>query len=200
MGGINPYLNELKTHPKELLFKDGKVLIEDVCGPKGVGDVEARVEKLEQEVFEYRKMAEREVHIIHKIHAELVAEIKKEGHIAARATNIGRVFSHNLQGPTPPILNLSSVPLAEEAVCVVDEFCDHYRALGKEVDRLLEENTRLRIMLEYYSISITRPPPPSSDNNESLRVLVQNCQTEKLKLKEIFKNRRNGPPPPAPEE
>jgi hypothetical protein len=29
---------------------------------------------------------------------------------------------------------------------------------------------------------------------------VQNCQTEKLKLKEIFKNRRNGPPPPAPEE
>ncbi|KAK1561271.1 hypothetical protein QYE76_000107 [Lolium multiflorum] len=200
MGGINPYLNELMTHPNELLFKDGKVQIEDVRGPKGVGDLEAMVEKLELEVFEYRKMAECEVHIIHKIHAELVAEIKKEGHIAARATNIGRVFSHNLQGPTPPILNLSSVPSAEEAVRVVDEFCDNYRALRKEVDRILEENTRFHRMLEYYSIPITRPPSPSSDNNESLRVLVQNCQTEKLKLKEIFKNRRNSPPPPAPEE
>ncbi|KAK1686439.1 hypothetical protein QYE76_047287 [Lolium multiflorum] len=175
MGGINPYLNKLMTHPKELLFKDGKVEIEDVRGPKGVGDLEARVEKLEQEVFEYRKMAEREVHIIQKIHVEIVAE-----------------------GPTPPILNLSSVPSAEEAVRVVDDFCDNYRALRKEVDRLVEENTRLRKMLEYYSIPITRPPPPSSDNNESLRVLVQNCQTEKLK--EIFKTRRNGPPPPAPEE
>ncbi|KAK1692391.1 hypothetical protein QYE76_009088 [Lolium multiflorum] len=171
MGGINPYLNELMTHPKELLFKDEKVQIEDVRGPKGVGDLEARVEKLEQEVFEYRKMAEREVHIIHKIHAELVAEIKKEGHIAARATNIGRVFSHNLQGPTPPILNLSSVPSAEEAVRVVDEFCDNYRALRKEVDRLLEENTRLRRMLEYYSIPITRPPPAPEEKGPKTKVL-----------------------------
>jgi hypothetical protein len=65
------------------------------------------------------------VHIIHKIHADLVAEIKKEGHIAARETNIGHVFFHNLQGPTPPILNLSYVPSAEEAVRVVD-FCDNY--------------------------------------------------------------------------
>jgi hypothetical protein len=53
-----------------------------------VGDLETRVEKMEQEVFEYRKMAEREVHIIHKIYAELVAKIKKDGRIAARATNI----------------------------------------------------------------------------------------------------------------
>jgi hypothetical protein len=30
MGGINPYLNELVMHPKELMFKDGKVQIEDV--------------------------------------------------------------------------------------------------------------------------------------------------------------------------
>ncbi|KAK1693815.1 hypothetical protein QYE76_010512 [Lolium multiflorum] len=101
MGGINPYLNELMKHPKELLFKDGKVQIEDVSGPKGVGDLEARVEKLEQE------------------------------------------------GPTLPTLNLSSVPSGEEAVRVVDEFCDNYRALRKEVDRLLEENTRLRRMLEF---------------------------------------------------
>jgi hypothetical protein len=75
---INPYMNELKMHPKELLLKDGKVQIEDVRGPKGEGSLEARMEELEQEVFRYKKMAEREVGIIHKISAELIAEHKKE--------------------------------------------------------------------------------------------------------------------------
>jgi hypothetical protein len=36
------------------------------------------MEELEQEVFRYKKMAEREVDIIHKISAELMAEHKKE--------------------------------------------------------------------------------------------------------------------------
>ena len=74
----NPYMNELKMHPKELLLKDGKVQVEDVRGPKGEGSLEARMEKLEQEVFEYKKMAEREVEIVYKINAELIAEHKKE--------------------------------------------------------------------------------------------------------------------------
>ena len=30
---VNPYMNELKMHPKELLLKDGKVQVEDVRGP-----------------------------------------------------------------------------------------------------------------------------------------------------------------------
>jgi hypothetical protein len=59
---INPYMRELKMHPKE----DGKVQIEDVRGPKGEGSLEARMEELEQEVFRYKKMAEREVDIIHR--------------------------------------------------------------------------------------------------------------------------------------
>ena len=40
--------------------------------------VEARMEKLEQEVFMYKKMAEREVDIIYKINTELISEHKKE--------------------------------------------------------------------------------------------------------------------------
>jgi dynactin complex subunit len=88
----------------------------------------------------------------------------------------------------------------EEALRATDEFCDQYRALRREVEILQEENYRLRRMLEYYSIPITRLPPPLSDNNESLRVLVQNCQTEKLKLKEICKNRGKDSSPPPPKE
>jgi hypothetical protein len=75
---INPYMNELKMHPKELLLKDGELHIEDVWGPKGEGSLEARMEELEQEVFRYKKMAEHEVDIIHRINQELVAEHKKE--------------------------------------------------------------------------------------------------------------------------
>jgi hypothetical protein len=36
------------------------------------------MEALEQEVFKYKKMAEREVHIIHRINQELIAKHKKE--------------------------------------------------------------------------------------------------------------------------
>jgi hypothetical protein len=75
---FDPYMNELKIHPKELLLKDGKMQIEDVRGPKGEGGLESRMEELEQEVFRYKKMTEREVDIIHKISAELTAEHKKE--------------------------------------------------------------------------------------------------------------------------
>ena len=36
---INPYMAELRMHPKELSLKDEKVQIEDVRGPKGKGSV-----------------------------------------------------------------------------------------------------------------------------------------------------------------
>ena len=111
-----------------------------------------------------------------------------------------RSFSHNLQGPLPPALSLDSFPVLEEAVRTTDEFCDQYRALRREVEILQEENYRLRRMLEYYSIPITRSSSPTSDNNESLRVLVQNCQAEKLKLKEICKKRGRSSSPPSPKE
>ena len=75
---MNPYMNELKMHPKELVLKDGKVQAEDVQGPAGEGSQEERMKKLEQEVFTYKKMAEREVDIFHKMVAELTAAHKKE--------------------------------------------------------------------------------------------------------------------------
>ncbi|KAK1669303.1 hypothetical protein QYE76_057462 [Lolium multiflorum] len=74
----NLYMNELRMHPKELLLVDGELQIKDVQGPKGEGSLEDRMEKLEQEVFNYKKMAEREVGIFHKIVSELIAEHEKE--------------------------------------------------------------------------------------------------------------------------
>ncbi|KAK1607284.1 hypothetical protein QYE76_030957 [Lolium multiflorum] len=120
--------------------------------------------------------------------------------ILVGSVNTGRSFSHNLQGVLPPALDLDSFPCVEEAIRVADEFCDQYRALRREVEILQEENQRLRRMLEYYSIPSTRPSPPHSDNNESLQVLVQNCKTEKLKLKEILMKREKNPSPSSPKE
>jgi hypothetical protein len=71
-------MRELKMHPKELSLKDRKVQIEDLQGPKGEGSLDARMEVLEQEVLRYKKMAEREVDIIHRINVELIAKHKKE--------------------------------------------------------------------------------------------------------------------------
>jgi hypothetical protein len=75
---INPYMRELRMHLKELSLKDGELQIKDVQGPKGEGSLEARMEALEQEVFKYKKMTEREVDIIYRINQELVAKYKKE--------------------------------------------------------------------------------------------------------------------------
>ncbi|KAK1618851.1 hypothetical protein QYE76_024368 [Lolium multiflorum] len=74
----NLYMEELKMHPKELLLVEGELQVKDVQGPKGEGSLEDRMEKLEQEVFKYKKMAEREVDIFHRIVSELIAEHEKE--------------------------------------------------------------------------------------------------------------------------
>ena len=73
--------------------------------------------------------------------------------------NTGRAFSHNMQGPIPPVLDLSSFPAAEEAIQVTNEFCDKYRALRKEVEILREENNRLRRMLENFLTPIKNSSP-----------------------------------------
>jgi hypothetical protein len=74
---INPYMRKLKMHPKELLLKDGELQIKDVQVSKGEGSLEARMEALEQEVFKYKKMVEREVDIIHRINQELVTNTRR---------------------------------------------------------------------------------------------------------------------------
>jgi hypothetical protein len=45
------------------------------------------------------------------------------------STNVGRAFSHNMQGPIPPILDLSSFPSIDETLQVTDEFCAKYQVL-----------------------------------------------------------------------
>ena len=97
----------------------------------------------------------------------------KEGRVAAGASvgrptlvgsiNTGRAFSHNMEGPIPPVLDLSSFPAAEEAIRVPDEFCDKYRTLRKEVDILREENNRLRRMLENFLAPIKDSPSPPKE-------------------------------------
>jgi hypothetical protein len=87
-------MRELKMHPEELSLKDGNVQIEYVWGPKGEGNLEARMEELEQEVFRYKKMAEREVDIIHRINQELIAKHKK------RLQSSRMTSCHSMRPPT----------------------------------------------------------------------------------------------------
>ena len=86
------------------------------------------------------------------------ATSSEEGRAAAGASvgrptlvgsiNPGRAFSHNMQGPIPPALDLSSYPAVGEAIQAADELCEKYCALRIEVDILHDENNRLRRMLE----------------------------------------------------
>jgi hypothetical protein len=77
--------------------------------------------------------------------------------------NAGRAFSHNMQGPIPPIPDLSSFPAAEETLRVTDEFCVKYRVLKREVEILQEENSRLHRMLEIFLAPIMIAPPPPKE-------------------------------------
>jgi hypothetical protein len=77
--------------------------------------------------------------------------------------NVGRAFSHNMQGPIPPVPDLSPFHVAEEALRVTDEFCDKYQVLKREVEILQEENIRLRRMLEIFLSPIMIAPPPPNE-------------------------------------
>jgi hypothetical protein len=74
--------------------------------------------------------------------------------------NAGRAFSHNMQGPTFPVLDLNFVPIIKEGMMVTDELCAQYRVLEREIQILQEENLRLRRMLEYFINPRVIPPPP----------------------------------------
>jgi hypothetical protein len=75
--------------------------------------------------------------------------------------NVGRAFSHNMQGPTLPVLVLNFMPIIKEGHLVTDELCAQYRVLEREIQILQEENLRLRRMLELFlgPRIITSPPP-----------------------------------------
>jgi hypothetical protein len=73
--------------------------------------------------------------------------------------NAGRAFSHNMQGPTLPVLDLNFLPVIEEGLLVTDELCAQYRVLMREIEILQEENLRLRRMLELFLAPIMIAPP-----------------------------------------
>jgi hypothetical protein len=77
--------------------------------------------------------------------------------------NAGRAFSHNMQGPIPPIPDLSSFPAAEETLWATNEFCAKYRVLKREVEILQEENSRFRRMLEIFLAPVMIAPPPPKE-------------------------------------
>jgi hypothetical protein len=68
-----------------------------------------------------------------------------------------------MQGPIPPIPDLSSFAAAEETLRVTDEFCTKYRVLKREVEILQEENSRLRRMLEILLAPVMFTPPRSKE-------------------------------------
>ena len=49
---------------------------------------------------------------------------------------VGRAFSHNMQGPIPPVPDLTSFPVVDEVLRVTNEFYDQYRVLRMEVEIL----------------------------------------------------------------
>ena len=78
------------------------------------------------------------------------------------SVNTQRAFSHNMQGPTPHVLDFGPYPAVTEALRFTDKFCDQYRVLRMEVEILQEENTRLCRMLERFltPLQVVPPPPP----------------------------------------
>jgi hypothetical protein len=77
--------------------------------------------------------------------------------------NAGRAFSHNMLGPTLPVLDLNFFPIVEEGLRVTDELCAQYRVLKREVEILQEENLRLCRMLELFLAPIMISPPPPKE-------------------------------------
>jgi hypothetical protein len=45
--------------------------------------------------------------------------------------NAGHAFSHNMQGPTFPVLDLNFMPVIKEGMLVTDELCAQYRVLER---------------------------------------------------------------------
>jgi hypothetical protein len=75
--------------------------------------------------------------------------------------NAGCAFSHNMQGPTLPVLDLNFMPVIKEVMLVTYELCAQYRVLEREIEILQEENLRLRMMLELLlGLRMILPPPP----------------------------------------
>jgi hypothetical protein len=77
--------------------------------------------------------------------------------------NTGCAFSHNMQGPTLPVLDLNFMPVIKEGLLVTDELCAQYQVLERGIQILQEENLRLRRMLELLLGPRMILPPPRKE-------------------------------------
>ena len=75
---INPYLAEVLRHPQTIEMCDGLLHIRDAEGPKGIGNVEARLEAMEQQVFKCQGMVERVINASHTMLAEFTNNYKSD--------------------------------------------------------------------------------------------------------------------------
>ncbi|KAE8789682.1 40S ribosomal protein S5-1 [Hordeum vulgare] len=70
---INPYLAEVMKHPQTLWVEEGVLHKEDLKGPAKEGSTRARLEEVDQEVFNYKLMIERGV----EANCDIIAELKR---------------------------------------------------------------------------------------------------------------------------
>ena len=75
---VNPYMAKVKRHPQEMRKVDGILVRDDVRAPKKEGDVMARLEEVEHEVFRYQEMIERGVKANHMIISKLKNKHQEE--------------------------------------------------------------------------------------------------------------------------
>ncbi|KAK1661541.1 hypothetical protein QYE76_049700 [Lolium multiflorum] len=165
------YMEELRMHPKELMLVEGKLQIKDVQGPKGEGSLEDRMEKLEQEVFNYKKMAEREVDIFHKIVSELIAEHEKE-----TAKLWGDILSLHDTTNKPKLNSMTFIIRTEPVEEEIDEPESSLDEKEEEIDELessldeKEEESDEQKEEEW----ISYPCQPSNESN-SLSLTLFDC-------------------------
>src|SRR3954464_7777861 len=75
---INPYLAEVKKHPRTLWVEDGVLLKEDLKGPVKEGRADERLKEMEHEIFKFKKMVERGFEANFDIINDMKAIHKKE--------------------------------------------------------------------------------------------------------------------------
>ena len=76
---INPYLPEVMKHPQAIEMRVGVLHICDVQGPKKTRSMEARLEAVEQEIFNCQKMVERGLSANHSMIMEFTRDQMVDG-------------------------------------------------------------------------------------------------------------------------
>ncbi|KAE8789546.1 40S ribosomal protein S5-1 [Hordeum vulgare] len=73
---INPYLSEVMKHPQSIEMHEGVLHIRDVRGPEKEGSEKARLEAVEQEIFNCQGMVERRLSANHYMNTDFIQENK----------------------------------------------------------------------------------------------------------------------------